>query len=231
MVKYDYNIKDDLKLNFTQKKIILIAIFAVAGVLSDLLATKVCTWGYFSIECGCILFPVCYLVADVITEVHGEKTMIKTAFLGMSMKVMMVVCGLLCIMMPFDPSTFAGQAHLEYVFGFVPRIVLASLCGYIVGQFVNARIMTIVGNYTGGKYLFLRTVGSTIGGELVDTILFIGIAFVGTMPALNLLGFILTQYVMKVLIETVLQPVTYKAVDWCKDNGQSLNYRKEDVHL
>ena len=93
MVKYNYNIKKDLKLNFYQKKIVFIAIFAVAGVLSDLLATKVCTWGIFSIECGCILFPVCYLVADVITEVFGEKTMLKTALLGMGMKVMMVICG------------------------------------------------------------------------------------------------------------------------------------------
>ena len=66
--------------------------------------------------------------------------------------------------------------------------------------------MTVIGNYTNGEHLFLRTIGSTIGGEFVDTILFIGIAFVGTMPPVMLLGFILTQYVMKVLIETFLQP-------------------------
>lgn len=229
MVKYNYNIKQDLKLNFYQKKIILITIFAVAGVISDLLATKVCTWGIFSIECGCILFPVCYLVADVITEVHGEKTMIKTALLGMGMKVMMVVCGLLCLLMPYDPVTFTAQGHLAYVFGFVPRITFASLCGYIVGQFVNARLMTIIGNYTDGKHLYLRTIGSTIGGELSDTILFIGIAFAGTMPPVMLLGFIFTQYVMKVLIETLLQPVTYKAVSWCKKGGHELHYTKQDL--
>ena len=231
MVKYNYNIKNDLKLNFYQKKIVLIAVFAVAGVLSDLLATKVCSWGIFSIECGCILFPVCYLVADVITEVFGEKTMLKTALLGMGMKVMMVICGLFCILMPYDPVTFTAQGHIAYVFGFVPRITIASLCGYICGQFVNARLMTIIGNATDGKHLFLRTIGSTIGGELVDTILFIGIAFIGTMPPVMLLGFILTQYVMKVLIETVLQPVTYKAVSWCKDGKHDLNYKKEDLHL
>jgi len=231
MVKYNYSIKNDLKLDSTQKKIVLITIFAVAGVLSDLLATKVCTWGLFSIECGCILFPVCYLVADVITEVYGEKTMLKTALLGMAMKVMMVVCGLLCIMMPYDPVTFTAQGHLAYVFGFVPRITFASLCGYIAGQFVNARLMTVIGNYTNGKHLFLRTIGSTIGGEAVDTVLFIGIAFVGTMPPVMLLGFIFTQYVMKVVIETVLQPVTYKAVDWCKGSDDGLDYKREDLSL
>lgn len=231
MVKYKYKWKD-LKLKFYDKKIALIAIFAVAGVLSDLLATKVCSFGLLSIECGCILFPVCYLVADVITEIHGEKTMVKTALLGMSMKVMMVLTGLLCILMPFDPTTFTAQASLEYVFGFVPRITFASLCGYFVGQFVNARLMTIIGNYTDGEHLFLRTIGSTIGGELVDTILFIGIAFVGTMPLINLLGFIITQYIMKVVIETVLQPVTYKAVDYCKpDDGEEVVvYAKLDNH-
>lgn len=231
MVKYEYNIKNDLKLNFSQKKIVLIAVFAVAGVLSDLLATKVCSWGFFTIECGCILFPVCYLVADVITEVFGEKTMIKTALLGMSMKVFMVIVGTFCILMPFDPATFTAQPHIAYVFGFVPRIVLASLCGYIVGQFVNARLMTIIGNATDGKYLFFRTVGSTVGGELVDTILFIGIAFVGTMPPMMLLGFILTQYVMKVLIETALQPITYRAVSWCRKDEEELDYKRADLSL
>ena len=131
--------------------------------------------------------------------------------------------------MPFDPATFTAQPHLAYVFGFVPRITFASLCGYIVGQFVNARLMTIIGNYTNGEHLFLRTIGSTIGGEFVDTILFIGIAFVGTMPPVMLLGFILTQYVMKVLIETVLQPVTYKAVSWCRSDESGIVYRKEDL--
>ena len=230
MVKYDYSLKD-LKLTFNDKKIMLIAIFAVAGVLSDLLATKVCTWGLFSIECGCILFPVCYLVADVITECFGEKTMLKTALLGMSTKIMMVICGLLCILMPYDPVTFTAQPHLAYVFGFVPRIVLASLCGYIAGQFVNARLMTVIGNLTEGKHLFLRTIGSTIGGELVDTILFIGIAFVGTMPTIYLLGFILTQYVMKVLIETVLQPLTYKVVEWCRNDEEKLDYKRTDISI
>ena len=145
------------------------------------------------------------------------------------MKVLMVVCGLLCLLMPYDPVTFTAQGHLAYVFGFVPRITFASLCGYIVGQFVNARLMTIIGNYTDGKHLYLRTVGSTIGGELSDTILFIGIAFAGTMPPVMLLGFIFTQYVMKVLIETLLQPVTYKAVSWCKQEGHELHYTKKDL--
>lgn len=227
MVKYKYNIKDFLSLEFIDKKIALIAIFAVAGVLSDILATKVCSFGLLSIECGCILFPVCYLVADVICETYGEKTMVKTAFLGMGMKILMVITGLFCILMPFDPATFTGQAHLEFVFGFVPRITFASLCGYFVGQFVNARLMTIIGNRTNGKYLFLRTIGSTIGGELVDTILFIGIAFVGTMPPIYLLGFILTQYVMKVVIETVLQPVTYQAIEWARGDEEMLDYTRE----
>ena len=147
----------------------------------------------------------------------------------MRMLARLVICGLLCIMMPFDPATFTAQPHLAYVFGFVPRITFASLCGYIVGQFVNARLMTVIGNYTNGEHLFLRTIGSTVGGEFVDTILFIGIAFVGTMPPVMLLGFILTQYVMKVLIETVLQPVTYRAVSWCRSNESSIVYRKEDL--
>jgi len=219
MVKNILN-KNILNLTREQKKILLITLFAVAGVLSDLLATKICTWGNFTIEAGCILFVAVYLAADVITETYGFETMIKTALLGMAMKVFMVIVGTIAILLPYDPVSFAvAQQSLEYVFGFVPRIVIASLIGYICGQWVNAKSMVIIKKMTNSKYLFIRTIGSTILGEFIDTLLFITIAFIGTMPLGNLGSFILTQYIMKVLIETFLQPITYRAVSWAKNNN------------
>lgn len=217
MVQNKINKNNILNLTREQKKILLITIFCVAGVLSDLLATKVCHWGYLSIEAGCLLFPITYLISDVIVDTFGFDTMIGTASLGMLSKILMVIVGTAAILLPYDPVTFgASQAHLQYVFGFVPRIVVASLIGYFAGQWVNAKLMVVIKGWTNSKYLFMRTIGSTIGGELVDTILFIGIAFFGMMPPLYLIGFILTQYVLKVGIETCLQPITYKAIDWAK---------------
>ena len=219
MVKNKYIKNNFIRLTYEQKKILLITVFCVAGVLSDLLAVKVCRWSYFSIEAGCLLFPITYLIGDVLVDEFGYNTMINTAKLGMLSKILMVLVGTAAILLPYDPVTFGvNQGHLSYVFGFVPRIVIASLCGYFVGQWVNAKLMVMIKEWTNGKYLFLRTIGSTIGGEFVDTILFIGIAFIGSMPPLYLIGFIFTQYVLKVGIETVLQPVTYKAIDWVKED-------------
>lgn len=232
MVKYNYKWKDFTKFTFEEKKIILIAVFCVAGVLSDILAVKLINWGFITLECGCILFPLVYILNDSIVDLYGEKTMMKTAVLGMSMKILMVIVCTLCILAPYDPITFGTtQTHLESVLGFVPRIVIASLIGYIAGGAINARTMSIFGNLTNGKHLFVRTILSTVFGELVDTILFIGIAFYNTMPLESLLVFILTQYLLKVGIEVVLQPLTYKIISWTRGSEDSLDYKREDFHL
>ena len=208
--------KEDFNLSFIDKKIACIAIFASVWIISNILATKICQIGFFTIETGCILFPVTYVLGDVITEVFGEKVMMKTVLLSLVSNLIMIVAGVIAVGLPY-PATFTAQAHFAYMFTFVPRIVVGSFIGCYCGQYVNARIMTIMKEKTNGKYLFARTIGSTIGGEFVDSLLFIGIGFLGTMPLEVLIGFILTQYVMKVLIEVCLQPLTYSAIHYIEE--------------
>ena len=230
MVKYNYSIKEDfLHFSFEQKKIILISLFCVATVLSDILAVKIINWGSITLECGCILFPTCYLISDVICEVYNEQTMVKTAFLGMGMKVFMVIVTTLAVLAPYNPAVFTGQSALASVFNFVPRIVIASIAGYLVGSVINSRTMSICGNLTNGRFLALRTILSTVFGELADTILFIGIAFAFTMSFESLLMFILSQYILKVGIEVVLQPLTFKLVAWARGDEEMLDYKREDL--
>lgn len=205
--------RQDFNLNYNDKKIVCIAMFASIWIISNILATKICQISFFTIETGCILFPITYVLGDVITEVYGEKVMMKTVLLSLLANLIMITAGSIAVGLPY-PATFTAQDHFAYMFTFVPRIVLGSFIGCYFGQYVNARIMTIMKEKTEGKYLFARTIGSTIGGELVDSTLFIGIGFIGTMPITVLVGFILTQYIMKVLIEVCLQPLTYSAIHY-----------------
>lgn len=231
MVKYKYSLEDFLKLNFEQRKIVLITLFAVCAILSDILAVKIINYGLLTIECGCILFPVVYALNDSLNEVYGEKTMMKTVLLGMGMKILMVIVGTLAVLAPYNPQVFTGQEHLAFVFTFVPRIVIASLIGFAAGSIVNSKLMTLVGNYCNGKYLFIRNILSSVGGEFIDTIIFIGISFYGTMSIEQLIMFMITQYIMKLLIETIIQPVNFKVISWARGNEDMLDYKREDVSL
>lgn len=228
MVKYNYN-KKDLKLTFDEKKIVLITVFAVCAILSDILAVKVISWGLITIEAGCVTFPIVYALNDCLNEVYGEKTMMKTVLLGMGMKILMIVLGTLAVLAPYNPQVFAGQEHLAFIFTFVPRIVVASLIGFVLGSVTNSKLMTLAGNYCNGKYLWFRNIISSVGGELVDTIIFIGISFYGTMPLESLLMFMLTQYIMKLLIEVCLQPVNYRVISWARGDHEKLDYKREDL--
>ena len=205
--------KEDFKLSYNDKKITCIALFASMLIICNILATKTSQIGFLTITSGTILFPFTYLLGDVITEEYGEKVMMKTVLLSLFANLIMIVTGIIAVGLPY-PSSFTAQPHFEYIFTFVPRIVLGSYIGCYCGQYVNARMMTIMKEKTNGKYLFARTIGSTIGGELVDTILFLTIGFLGTMSFWSLCGFVMTQYITKVLIETVLQPVTYEAIKY-----------------
>ena len=105
------------------------------------------------------------------------------------------------------------------MFGFTPRIVFAGFIAYLVGQFVNARLMVKIKEWTNGNHLFMRTIGSTLGGELCDSVICSSIAYYGIVPNSAILLFIFMQYVVKVTWEVVMQPLTYRSIAWArKDN-------------
>lgn len=205
---YDFDISD--------KKSVFISTFIASTLISNLLATKIFSLGFWGLttDCGNLLFPLGYLMADVITEIYGEKEARRTIIYGLLANVLLVLTTTIAIQLPY-PSYWGGQQAFEFIFTFAPRIVLASFLGYLIGQFVNARLMVrIKEKYP--KHLFVRTIGSTLGGELADTLIFANLAFYGIVPTSELLVFIIVQYVVKVLWEVIMQPITYKSVAWAK---------------
>lgn len=198
------------------KKIIIITLFVVGDLLSNILATKIFNVGLFGLvlDCGTLLFPLCYLLGDVITECYGKKSLMKTVALTTASNLLMVGITLLATALPY-PSYWEGQFAFEFIFSYTPRFVVLGLIAYIVGQWVNAHLMVkLKERYP--KHLFVRTIGSTIGGEFIDTVI-ITFAYIGMMPLNEIIPYLLLMYFIKVLWEVVLQPVTYACIHFIQE--------------
>jgi hypothetical protein len=166
-----------------------------------------------------ILFPVTYILADVFTEVYGFRKTRMVIWIGFAANAFMSLVFLIAIILP-TPSFFAHQAAYATVLGSTPRVLAASLAGYWAGEFSNSIVLSVLKKVTKGRYLWTRTIGSTIVGEGLDTILFISIAFVGTVPTQTLLQMMLAQYLFKVGYEVIFTPLTYLVVGFIKRKEQ-----------
>ena len=209
-------LKPYFEFSLSDKKVIFVSTFIASNLISNILATKVFSLGFWGLttDCGNLLFPLGYLMADVITEVYGEREARRAIFYGLIANIALVVTTAIAIQLPY-PSYWGGQDAFTFIFSFAPRIVIASFLGYLAGQYTNARLMVrIKEKYP--KHLFVRTIGSTLGGELADTLIFANLAFYGIVPNSEIIVFIVVQYVVKVLWEVIMQPLTYKSVDWAK---------------
>lgn len=207
----------NLNLNYFDKKTLIITSFIASIIISNLLTVKVCDTHILGIvvDCGTLLFPLSYLLSDVITEVYGETTAKRTIYLGFFFNLILVIFTTLSVLAPY-PSYWTGQEHYAYVFSFAPRILLGSVLAYLCGQYTNMKLMVKIKEWTEGKHLFVRTIGSTIGGEWLDSIIFVTIVFYGTMPLPALFSIFIIQYSIKVLWEVVMQPLTYYSIKWAK---------------
>lgn len=210
-------IKEYFTFSFTDKKIIFIALFVASNLISNLLAIKIFPLGFWGLEtdCGNLLFPLGYLLLDVITECYGEKSARRSILLGLLANILLVFATSLTVLMPY-PAYWTGQEAYAYMFGFTPRIVIGGFLGYLVGQFVNAKLMVKIKEWTNSRYLILRTIGSTLGGELCDSVICSSIAYIGIVPNGSILLFIAVQYIVKVLWEVVMQPLTFICIKWAK---------------
>lgn len=200
--------------------------FLVAGLVTVLLCSnligpgKVCTlslpWiGEFSFGAGNLFFPVGYIFADVLTEVYGyarARRAIWAGFGGLVFATFMSAVILHIPASPAEPWNATLQPALEVVFGNTGRIVIASMLGYWVGDFVNSYVMARMKVWTRGRYLWTRTIGSTVCGQGVDSLLFYPIAFYGIWTNNALLAVIGFNFVFKLMVEVLFTPVTYWAV-------------------
>ncbi|RLY94148.1 VUT family protein [Kocuria tytonicola] len=196
---------------------LILAAYCVILVLSNIGATKGVQFGPVITDGGFFLFPLAYVLGDVVSEVYGfraaRKAILTSFFFGaFSSLVFWIV-----IVLPPAPF-YENQSAFEAVLGPVPLIVAGSLLGYLVGQLLNAYVMVKVKERTQERHLWARLISSTMVGELVDTVIFCTIAapVIGIDSWSGFLNYVLVGYVYKCLVEVVIMPVTYAAIAWVK---------------
>ena len=198
--------------------IVVTALFVTCYLVSNLMAVKVI--GLFNIiyfDAGTITFPFAYMLGDVLTEIWGYKTARKVIFLTFACNIFMIICTQIGVWLP-SPDYLEGTAQAyNTVFNYVPRIILGSLTGFLLGELSNSWFMERIKKKTKGKRLWVRTMGSSMIGHMSDTVPFVLIAFLGTMTVRDLMLMIGLQYIMKLSIEAVFgTPLAYAAIAMLK---------------
>ncbi|MCL6443437.1 MAG: queuosine precursor transporter [Alicyclobacillus sp.] len=193
----------------------LSTLYVTTLIVSELMATKVIHMGWYIGPAAVIMYPFSFMLADVFTELYGGQTARRVVWLGFVALLVFVVWTSVGTLLPALPGSAAdgGQAY-NAVFGFVPRVVGASLAAYVVGETLNVSIMAWLRKR---RWFGARTILSTAVGQLFDSSLFITVAFVGTVPGPVLIRMVITQYVAKVLIEALLgTPMAYAFLRWAR---------------
>ena len=189
----------------------ILAVFVGILLISNIGATKLIAFGPFITDGGVFLFPLTYIIGDILSEVYGFKAARKAVLTGFAISVLAAMTFYLVQISPAADG-YENQGAFEAVLGFVPRIVLASILGYLVGQLLNAYVLVKIKERTKEKYLWARLIGSTAVGELADTIVFCTVAFYGIITGAEFLNYVIIGYVYKTLLEVVLLPVTYPVI-------------------
>ena len=188
---------------------IIVALVATVLLISNLAATKLVAVGPFILDGGIILFPLAYILGDLLTEVYGFKYARRAIWISFGMMVLAVLAFTAVRYLP-AAEFYTDQASFEAVLGFFPRIVVASLVAFLVGSFMNAYVLAKLKAKTKGKYMWARLVTSSVAGQLLDTAVFCLIAFGGLIGAAEMVNYILVGFIFKTVIEIIVSPLTYK---------------------
>ncbi len=201
-----------------------ISVFFVAILLiSNIVSTKIIDLKFFTFDGGTLLFPLSYVFGDMLTEVYGYKRSRQVIWLGFACALLMSLMIIIIGKLPADAS-WPNQAAYDAVLGLTPRLVVASLIAYFAGEFSNSIILAKMKVLTKGKWLWSRTIGSTIVGQLLDSTIFVFIAFFGLLPNSLLITLFISNYIFKVSFEVILTPLTYKVISYLKKTEQEDYY-------
>jgi uncharacterized integral membrane protein (TIGR00697 family) len=190
---------------------IILGLFVAVLLISNVASSKILRLGPFTFDGGTILFPISYIFGDILTEVYGYRNSRRVIWTGFFAAFLMSVIFIIVGRLPSAPG-WANQEAYDKILGLTPRIVVASLVAYFSGEFSNSYTLAKMKILTRGRWLWTRTIGSTMIGEGVDTLLFVMIAFYGVLPSNLLLAVIISNYIFKVGFEIAFTPVTYLAV-------------------
>jgi len=193
----------------------IVAVFVGLLLISNIGAVKLIAFGPLITDGGAFLFPLVYIVGDVLAEVYGWKAARRAILIGFAMAILAAVTFYLVQISP-PADGWENQAAFEAVLGFVPRIVLASILGFLVGQLLNAYVLVWIKKRTQEKNLWARLMGSTVVGELADTLVFCTVAFYGVITGGDFLTYVIVGFVYKTAVEIILLPVTYRVIAYVK---------------
>lgn len=205
---------------------ILVNVFVVVLLISNLVGSKIVDFGALSIfghilpirvSGAQMLFPITYIFGDIFTEVYGYAGSRRAIWIGFFASGLMAAMSAFVVWAPPAPE-WPNQHAFEVVLGVVPRFVLASLVAFWAGEFTNSYVMARMKLLTEGRHLWMRTIGSTVAGQLVDTLLVMLIAFGGHTPWKIIFSLVISGYTAKVLYEALATPVTYAVVNFLKRN-------------
>ena len=193
-------------------------LFILCYIISNLMAVKVVGFfGLFYFDAGTITFPLAYMLGDVLTEIWGYKTARKTIILAFLCNILVVTCTQIGVWLPSPDYLDSISSAYNTVYSYVPRIVIASLTGFLLGELSNAWIMEKIKKRMKGRHLWVRTIGSSIIGYIFDTVPFVLIAFLGVLNGRDIMLMIVSQYVMKIAIETLFgTPMAYAAIKYLR---------------
>lgn len=193
----------------------LTIIYITLILTSNILAGRLIMVAGLSLTGAVLLFPITYILGDVFTEVYGFEKNKQVIWLTFICNLVMTICFVFVINLPY-PSTFENADAFKTVLGFTPKVLLSSMLGLIIGSFLNSIVMSKLKIITKGKYLALRTILSTVVGEIADTTIFLLIAFCGSLPNNILINMIICQSIVKIIIEIIGTPITYLIIDKIK---------------
>lgn len=200
---------------YSELFVFLVMIYVSSILIANIAAFKVIKIFTITLTAGTLVFPISYILGDVFSEVYGFKTTKKIIIGGFICNALMVLIFTIAIKLPY-PNYFKYQDSFQLVLGNTPRLFLASIIAYLVGGISNSFIMNYIKYNSKIKYLWFRTIISTIVGESLDSIIFLTIAFIGTINYNDLIVMMIFHSLTKILFEIVMTSITYKVINYLK---------------
>ncbi len=195
--------------------VVIVAFFVTALITANITAVKLIGLFGLAIDAGTIIFPISYIFGDVLTEVYGYRRARRVIWLGFFCNLLAVGAILLGGALPAAPFWEDQQAY-ETILGYAPRLLFASFCAYLIGEFANSYVLAKMKIATNGRWLWSRIIGSTLVGQGLDSAVFVVLAFSGTVPTGALVGIIVVNWLFKSVYEALATPLTYLVVNFLK---------------
>jgi uncharacterized integral membrane protein (TIGR00697 family) len=193
----------------------IVVVFVTCLITANITAVKLVSLFGFILPAAILIFPLSYITGDVLTEVYGYGKARRVIWLGFFCNLVAVVAIWVGQVLPPAPF-WDGQGAYERILGYTPRLLVSSFLAYLVGEFANSFVLAKMKIATKGRWLWSRTIGSTLIGEGLDSLVFMSLAFAGTIPVSSLTGAIITQWLAKSLYEALVTPLTYLVVNFLK---------------